>query len=181
MSRQKGKPAWEQPRWVAFAILALLVLVSTAASAQTTMTKTNETFDWSGDVMNPCNGDTAHVVGKQHFMVSQQDQKNGRVHIQMNETQHGQGPGSLFFGTPPQQLQYTYRQSNRINWIIPAPPAGQPTLINRFRIKMTSSGANSTGFPDNFHATFATTIHRNGNVAPSKAESDCRGKGKESF
>src|SRR5688500_7815696 len=94
MPRHTGTPIWEQPRWVTFAILALLFLVSTAGSAQTTTTKTNETHDWAGNVDNFCNGDVVTVTGKHHIMASQQDQSNGRVHLQMYERKNGTGVGA---------------------------------------------------------------------------------------
>jgi hypothetical protein len=173
MSRQKGKPVWEQGRWVAFAIMALLILVSTAASAQTTTTKTNQTFDWSDTVDNPCNADWVTVTGKHHVMASQQTQKNGRVHLQSTDSRYGQGVGA------PSGKKYSYSNTSRTNVILPPPPDGQPTGIMRSRVKVVSEGSSAEG--DNFFATFVTRIHRNGNASSSTESFDCRGQGKETF
>ena len=171
MSRQKGKPAWEQPRWVVFAILALLVLVSTAASAQTT--KTNETTDETWTVKNPCNTDDVVVNGKHHVVASQTMQKNGRIHLQMTDSRHGTGLGA------PSGKKYSYGDTSKTNVIVPAPPDGQPTGIHRFRMKVVSEGSTAVG--DNFFMTVVTMIHRNGSTSGSQDRVECRGQGKESF
>jgi hypothetical protein len=173
MARHTRKPIWEQRGWIAFAILALLFLVSTAASAQTTTTKTNQTSDFAQTVDNPCNGDAVAVSGKQHVMASQQTQKNGRVHLQMTDSRNGQGVGA------PSGKNYSYSDSLRTNIIVPAAPDGQPTGITRQRIKVVSSGSTPEG--DNFFVTFVTKIHRNGNANGLVDKVECRGQGKESF
>lgn len=160
MPRHTGIAIREQRPWVAFAILALLLLVSTAASAQTTATKTNETHDWAGSVDNFCNGDVVTVSGKHHVMASQQDQKNGRVHLQMSDRKNGTGVGA------PSGKQYSYGDQTRMNVIVPAAPDGQPTGIMRQRIKIVSGGSTPEG--DNFFATFVTPPNITFSPAPSR-------------
>lgn len=173
MARRTSKPIWEQRRWVAFAILALLLLVSTAASAQTTTTKTNQTFDFGPHtVKNPCNEDMVTVNGKQHVMASQQVQKNTRIHVQTMDNKHGTGLGT------PSGKKYSYGDNFKSNVIVPAPPDDtKPTIITRQRIRIVSEGSSPT--PDNFFATFTTKIHRNGNASTDPPTFECRGQGKE--